>query len=234
MTSTEMIDFFGTGLERSQNGIVIGKQKGNFHLVSLNYRQGFKCRIMQGLICWRIKEGSPVQYFSNAVDIANTAVEDLRSLGSKNIADDFYIEIASIISSLVNKPFELPQYSPKGIVFDRLLSFELTHSLHGKNNEAEWNSITNSQKPNKRISLCLETYKIYHELIFNKDKNKTAVLVKQAEELFLKRKNDSFYSGGGGIEGGGPDNNVTIDYRLAAILKFISYDGGTMHKWIWG
>lgn len=233
MTPIEMIDSLGTRFENSQNGIIIGKQKGEFHLVSVNYWQSFKCRVMQGLISWRIKTGSPVQYFSDAINVANTAIEDLMSLGSENISDDFFIEIASSIAFLINKPFEFPQYSLEGEEFYRLLNFELAKSLMGKHNKDEWDNILNNLKPNKRINLCIQTYKIYSQLLFNKDVNKTNDLVKHAEDLFLKRKNDSFYSGGEGIEGGGLYNDVTVDYRLAAILKFIAYDGESIHKWIW-
>ncbi|WP_027622835.1 hypothetical protein [Acetivibrio clariflavus] len=233
MTPLEMLEFYETGYKGSQNGIVIGKQKHDLYLVAQNYHQSFKCKLMQGLISWRTGIDIPTKYLCDAVDVANVAVDDLKSLGSKNIAEDFFIEIAAIIAFIVNKPFEIHEFSKEGIVFDRLLSFELAQSLNGKSNELEWIEIINKQKKSRRTELCLLTYNNYRELMFNNDPNKIDELVKKGEELFKKRKTDSFYSGGEAIEGGGPDNDFTIDYELAAILKKIDYQGTSIHKYIW-
>lgn len=233
MTPLEMIEFFGKAFEGSQNGINIGKSKSNYQLVALNYRQSFKSKLMQGLISWRIESENPKQHIIGAVNVANEAVIELKSLGSKNLADDFAIDTASILSLLAGKDFKMPEFSTKGIVFDRLLDFELAKSLQGKNNQTEWLNVLKGQKPTKRINLCLETYSTYHELLFNKDITKTEELVRKAEELFLKRLNDAFFTGSESTESGGLNNNVTVDYRLGAILKFIGYKGQSMHLWRW-
>ena len=233
MTPLEMLDMFETCYKGSQNGIVIGKQKNDFYHIAFCYHESFKCKLMQGLISWRTGIDIPTKYLCDAVDVANVAVEDLKSLGSKNIAEDFFIEIAAIIAFIVNKPFEIPEFSKDGLVFGRLLSFELVQSLNGKMNESEWLEIISKQRKSKRTELCLLTYNNYRELLFNNDPNKVDELVKKGEELFKKRATDSFYSDGAGFEGGGPDNDFTIDYELAAILKKIDYQGTSIHKYIW-
>jgi len=62
---------------------------------------------------------------------------------------------------------------------------------------------------------------------------KVEPIVRQLEKLFLKRKKNPYYSGGELTEGGGPSNDVTVDYRLGAILKFKSFKGESIHLWRW-
>jgi len=66
---------------------------------------------------------------------------------------------------------------------------------------------------------------LYKELLFTEDAEKVEPIVRQLEKLFLKRKKNPYYSGGELTEGGGPSNDVTVDYRLGAILKFKSFKG---------
>ena len=233
MNPKEIIEFNEKQFQNAKNAISIGKSKNDYNIIAFNYSYGFKSLLMQGLVAWRINTDSPMESFVKAVDFATEAISDLTSLGSKSIVDDFPIDTASILSFLVGKEFKMPEYNSKGIEFDRLLDFELAKSLRGNDNKVEWQKILSKQKATKRTNLCIETYSTYWELIFNNDKTKVESIVRKSEELFLKRAKDGFYTGGESTEGGGLNNNITIDYHLGAILKFIRYNGDSIHLWKW-
>lgn len=80
--------------------------------------------------------------------------------------------------------------------------------------------------------LASRTYQTYFEILDKSFKNLPIEdSVKMAEELFARRANDGFYSGAEQTEGGGQDNRIVLDYRLAAILRKARYVGESTHCW---
>ena len=87
-------------------------------------------------------------------------------------------------------------------------------------------------KAEGRCALSIETYSTYYHLL-RSGGDGVEELVQRATQLFDMRKDDEFFMGGPETEGGDLDNLVTVDYRLAAILKKIRYAGENVHRWRW-
>ena len=80
--------------------------------------------------------------------------------------------------------------------------------------------------------LAVSAYAFYRQVsqASNQDFTKLEVM---ADELFRRRKKDSFFAGGVQTSGGGPDNDFTVDYRFAALSKRIGHAGNSIHAWRW-
>lgn len=237
MTPIEMIEFCDSQVNGGiQRGLEKGKANGGYYLIALNYDEGFKCRLMQTLISWRIGIGNPKEYLIKAIDIANEAISTLSKFETKNILKDFPVDTALIASYLAERPLYVDEnlnMNTSGLPFEVILDLEMAKTLRGANNEDAWSSIIDQYKQKKRSALCYNTYCLYKELLFTEDAEKVEPIVRQLEKLFLKRKKNPYYSGGELTEGGGPSNDVTVDYRLGAILKFKSFKGESIHLWRW-
>jgi len=86
----------------------------------------------------------------------------------------------------------------------------------------------------KRYLLAAQTYNLYFDVLnCSEETLKVQDVIVIAEKLYRKRASNGFFSGGNAIEGGGPDNDIVVDYRLAAILKKINYQGSSIHCWNW-
>jgi hypothetical protein len=99
--------------------------------------------------------------------------------------------------------------------------------------QGTWDAAMAVLRRSKRAALACDTYALYQRLL-QANANEVDSLVRQAEVLFRKRARNGFYGGGPQTQGGGPDNDFTVDYRLAAILKKLGYTGETIHLWRWG
>jgi len=86
---------------------------------------GFKCRLMQTLISWRIGIGNP-------------------KFETKNILKDFPVDTALIASYLAERPLYVDEnlnMNTSGLPFEVILDLEMAKTLRGANNEDAWSSI---------------------------------------------------------------------------------------------
>jgi hypothetical protein len=109
----------------------------------------------------------------------------------------------------------------------------LGRGLQNKLDEVAWTAGLDQLRQVKGSSLAVESYMTYHRLLRSSEKCGVQADIGKAISLFEKRKNNSFYGGGEQTEGGGNDNGITVDYRLAAIMKKIGYKGNSVHLWQW-
>ena len=58
-------------------------------------------------------------------------------------------------------------------------------------------------------------------------------LLNAGDELFRRRRGDGFFRGGDQTEGGGNDNEFTVDYRLAALAKHVGDTRTGPNRWLW-
>ena len=86
----------------------------------------------------------------------------------------------------------------------------------------------------KRTLLAGETYRNYFALLNSgSDHAKGNALIMIGEGLFERRKKDSYFSGSDQTEGGGQENQLVVDYRLAAAIKQAGVHSNSPHAWIW-
>ncbi|WP_395745498.1 hypothetical protein [Prosthecobacter sp.] len=225
-----MIDFFAQQCALFSKGVDGAVKSKNYYLATLNIGQAFNASVMQGLIGWRCGLMSPVESFKKAVRQLSEGVRTIESFSENNCSKDLPIEKAVVISFLVDLP--LPTLRINDLRSDRLLDAVLGNGLCRDWDESAWNTGLAQLKQNKRATLAVKTYTAYNHLRKNEGEDLNE-LIEHAESFFQNRAKDAFFSGGDETDGGGPDNDITIDYRLAAIMKKIGYNGGSAHRWQW-
>lgn len=231
LTPSEMVSFFGEQTKRTRLGMTAAQSSGNYQLALMNLRQAFKCRLMKGLIEWRM-EIDPSDSLSEA---ANGFADDWATVLAVGNGDgestDVPVERVAFVAYLIGKPPSI-DVSSEGFESDRLLDVALGNWLFDSWNGESW-ELGMKQLRQVGSHLAVQTYELYKAVAHAAEADLPA-LSQEGEKLFAKRKSDSFFSGGDQTEGGGEDNNVTVDYRLAALMKRAGFVGTSeVHAWKW-
>lgn len=230
MNVNEISQLFNNQAIRSEKGILAAKSAGNIQLLCLNARQLFKSLLMQGLIKWRT-DSDPRGVFERALDslIINRGL--IKEIDSKpEFEQELPLEKGGMIAGLVGRNFSMDFNGPVEN-FERNLDFRISKMVLSADPAEMAVSLDFSALVKKAGVVAARTYFLYMEIL--KGQKNASELVAEADELFMKRSNDKFYCGGDQTEGGGKDNLIVVDYRLAAILKRVGYSGTSMHQWRW-
>ncbi len=229
MTPEEMVLFYGEQADLTKEGLAVAESTSNYYLGTLNLSENFKCRMMQGLITWRIGN-DPSEFFGQAVQSYHDDWALLTTIGGETATfSDTPVEKVPFLSYLIGQ-----QDSPLGVdglEGDRLLDAVLGKWLFGSWEESLW-AMGMEQLRTSGSKLALDTYGLY-ESVVRASSSDMAALMEKGAKLFSNRKSDKFYSGGDETESGGEDNNVTVDYRLASLAKRHGYRGAGTHVWKW-
>ncbi|RZT75653.1 hypothetical protein EV678_2839 [Azospira oryzae] len=231
MTPQESLVFFATQVQRSSNGLAVAHASRNWQLAALNYRQIFKCHLMRGLISWRIHQ-NPKEHLCNAISVAAEGIRTLRSLSqSLNAEESLPVAKAALLACLTGENFDTTDIVAETWACDSQLDLLLATS---NPNDSKANVLIASLREAKRTSLAAETYQNYFDILASAgDSEKIEDLTNEGEVLFAKRARDSFFAGGDQTEGGGPDNNLVVDFRLAVALKRAGGHSSSLHAWAW-
>ncbi|MCB5184693.1 hypothetical protein LG201_05705 [Methylobacillus gramineus] len=231
MTPQESLSFFAGQLERSSNGLAVAQASRNWRLAAVNYGQLFKCHLMQGLISWRLQQ-DPTESLCEALAVVAEGISTLRTLSHLPDAEkNLPIGKAALLASLTGKRFEVANAACATLPFDSQLDFLLATSRPIDTKPA---LLIAELRKSKRTSLAAETYQNYFDILASEgDSERIEDLTKQGELLFVKRARDSFFSGGDQTEGGGPDNSLVVDFRLAVALKRARKRSNSLHAWAW-
>lgn len=232
-TVEEIIGLAVKSVERSQMGLEIARVKADQELFALNLRRGFEAYLRQGLVGWRCGILSPVGPFREGLNYVHQGQSTWQTMkgGTTPQPLQLPLEKALFVAFLVNESpiaFDLNDF-----LADRLLDAVVGIGLIGNWNELFWNSGLEQLRQLKGSSLAVESYMTYHRLLHSSQDSEANAIVEKATSLFEKRKSNGFFSGGEQTEGGGNDNKFTVDYRLAAIMKRIGFNGVSIHSWRW-
>jgi len=214
-------------------GMAVAKESGNYQLAALNCRQALKTRIMQGLISWR-SGNNPTPPFEQAVSRFAEDWQTLTAIGGESAAlSDAGYEQVYFIAYLLDQPlpFSAQSDAAERMQCDRMLDAVLGQWLFEDWNASLWEAGM-VQMHKESSELAVSAYAFYRQVsqASNQDFTKLEVM---ADELFRRRKKDSFFAGGVQTSGGGPDNDFTVDYRFAALSKRIGHAGNSIHAWRW-
>ena len=230
----QIIELERQHIERSKKGFESARELRNPDLVALNVGQGLKTYLMQGLIGWRCGIMSPVSPFREALAFVRQGYSAWQTMNGRSTARTLHLplEKAFFVAFLVNE--SAITFDLHDLVADRLLDANLGLGLQGEWNEEMWASGLEQLRQVKGSTLAVETYTTYHRLLRSSQDSEAKAAVEKATSQFEKRKSNGFYSGGEQTDSGGNDNAITVDYRLAAIMKKIGYKGDSVHSWQWG
>lgn len=231
MQPAEAINFFSEQSVRAEKGLVAAESTRNYQLFALSARQLFKTRLMRGLITWRQGEDAS-QLMTVAVDTLDRNAAVLADLNAgAAVGADLPLERAAIVAFLIDKPIRFPLSVLDGVA-DKRLDCALVSALDS--NQVQIDLDLEISRLTKVSALAAQSYRLYFDIL-NRFSSGISVddLIVEAEENFQSRATDGFYSGGEQTEGGGPDNKLVVDYRLAAVLKKANYSGRGIHLWRW-
>jgi hypothetical protein len=220
--------------ERSHHGLDIARAQSDPDLAAANLGQGLKACLMQGLIGWRCGIMLPVAPFREGLSFVRPGQLRWDSMNGSISSRTLHLPLEKtlFLALLVNeRPASLDL---KGLVADRLLDAILGRGLQEEWNEEIWMAGVAELRTLKGSSLAVESYITYHRLLRSSEHCDVKATVDRSIALFEKRKNNGFYGGGEQTDGGGDYNAITVDYRLAAIMKKIGYASGSVHCWRWG
>jgi hypothetical protein len=231
MTPEQMIALFCKQGALFGQGLQVARNSSNYELALSNVRESFKAYLMAALIQWRTGSECPAKSIADAVHAVVEGLSLLSSLGTPPLRiSDIPVERTSICAFLINSPS--PECSLGFLKSDRRLDALIANALLDKWDQSAWDSTLTQLRAVKGRGLAAETYTGYYNLLFSTNAN-IEDSVRSCEVLFERRAKDRFFSGGDQTYGGGPDNALTVDFRLAAILKKIDYRGDSLHRWRW-
>jgi len=202
--------------------------------------------VLAGLIEWRHRFGAPKNRFTKAVSIATQAREILSETSWNERWRLFHFPIAALVMYLVNGNIgdsllsELPPLAQKGSLADMpaLLDTALVASVRQGAVADEFESLLACFGSNKRMKLLHQTYANYVAMLRKCDRMAPFDdEVQLGEKLFAQRKTNTHYYSAR-MDGGGVDNNDTVDFRLAVILKYCTgrnpgvESPETIHAWV--
>lgn len=231
MTPQETITFFDQQFDRSARGLAVALASNNWHLARVSYGQQFKCRLMAGLISWRLKE-DPTEFLRNAIAVVLEGDAALSSLSApSDVSAALPFGQAALIAELVGADFKPRVTSLEALTMDSQLDVLLTSVRPPELTEPH--QVEQLWKA-KRTALVAESYQTYFKILSSEGDWETLEgLTREGERLFEKRARNAFYEGSEQTEGGGADNRLVVDYRLAVALKRVGLKSVSLHSWGW-
>lgn len=230
-TIQQILDLEQQHIDRSRKGVEIASSNGNADLLALNVGQAFKGHLMQGLIRWRHGVSEPASTFREGLAFLRREYSTWQSMSGGNSSGSIHlpIEKANFLAALVNDPL-LP-CGGEQVAVDRSLDVLLARDLQDLSTDGHWDNQLKRLGQIKGAALASESYAAYHALLRASASTDVEKFVAKAVSQFDRRKGDRYYRGGEATDGGGDNNSLTVDYRLAAIMKRIGYRELTIHSW---
>ncbi|KPF82666.1 hypothetical protein IP83_11315 [Novosphingobium sp. AAP93] len=194
------------------------------------------------LLYWR-QGKSPIEDMKAAL---TTSQKMLAAIVDWRLNDDAIMGYGDVwnlvryISYLLDLPVKLPEdglsriREDKSQYADVALDYHVLDALEGREWRDGVTELLERLATKKRQMLAAETFRTYFDLLDALgETGQVETLAGVADINYKRRANDPFYGGGPAYMGGGPDNIYVIDYRLAAILKYLEWEGNMIHKWNW-
>jgi len=223
------------------------RRRGEYEFCYTNLDIAFRDTLLAGLIEWRHRIGRPRERFFDALRIAAVAREMLPETSGTDGVKLFHFSIAAIVAYLIDECLTdsmLAGLPPSGGGFRNSdavsrLDAAVVVSIRSGRIAVEFEALLMQIENNKRMGLLHETYTNYLHVLQRCEGGRTVDgEIMTAERLFEERKRNAYYHSSR-IDGGGPDNAETVDFRLGAILKYCTqhHPGmvlpDTPHRWIW-
>ena len=246
MSPSDIADDSRKSAEEALQYVSEFSRQGEYGACAGNLSMGFWMFAFAGLVEWRHELGDPRPSLQRASDVAVRASRILSEMGGRDRWQDLDFGAAAILQFLlfdyveVNIGRELPDIDARWPLSEtkRLLDTALVRSLESNDRSGVFDALLAKIESSKRMKLVHATYSNYAELMRRRaDGESIADAVHAAEKLFRKRgRNAAFDSA---IDGGGPDNDLVVDFRLGAILKWCRRRNPSLavsesiHDWRW-
>ena len=234
MTPTEMIEFYREQVKLFTRPLLDPAATSDYSHNALRFEAASWSQMMVALMRWRLNEGNPAPELGRTLTLAQEAAERLENLGpgqphwkSYNFALGIFAGIilnSKAPSSLTQHLPDLTEFcNPTADTICPLLDAALCQSISSQEPVGAHQQLLDFTSDRERLRLLHDTYSLYFQLISEgRAGTSCQETVSQLDTLFSKRRSDEFFAGGIDTDGGGPDNDLVVDYRLAAIIRFAS------------
>lgn len=206
---------------------------GDFALAAANFGDLADLHADLGLLHWRHGEDPRPQF-----DRGLAAYDKMRVLAhehalARNISEiPVVYAMLSLLGQTTPIEFEDEAYHAE----NRWPCYQccLVHALHDQPLNARHQTLL-TRYLNENDALADRIMLTYLQLLgLRASEDRADALVNRAEENWLKRKQDRFFSGvAPAYEGYGTMNDIYVDIYLAAVLKKIGWTGESIHRWRW-
>ncbi len=233
MKTKEEIKALYVGWLASSREIILRPEvHDNVFLFSQNATDILQYNMMLGMMAWRDGD-NPTALFTEALDDLVMYRDDLHSRGMTS--SKLPLSTATILATLLDRQSEFELGACElDVCGDLFLDCHLAKRLQGHPVDDAIRAGFEQLRKAKRHALVIRTYEAYSHLMdLNPPSGETGQAVQIAEANYAARRKDVYYSGGRDINGGGPDNDFAVDYRLAAIMRYRGIESESMHRWRW-
>lgn len=227
----ELIEIDTEGCSRKAEAITINLQDGNTEIAHFNQGNISILAVDLGLLHWR-HGVNPRPAFHKAEEAFEKAASMTRDYGLRSGLDWRQTVVAAALY-LIDHPAEVHFWDEK---FKKArwpcYDTALIYALHDK----PLSDLHRSQLEAflaRRDDLIDVTYRTYFDLLRDPADGAREVLVRKAEENWLKRKTNRFFEDSDSRDGHGDYNELYVDIYLAAVLKKIGWRGDSIHGWRW-
>ena len=233
MTKAQWIAFLEESAADDLKWAAIHHDNSNWEGALGNWGQAAEHRFERALLGWRTGLLHPEPDLRATLEVSERAVSFLEATDVGPLRARFDPVPGAYSAIMLDRPespvvVEARRYAtwppPRGLTPDRPLDAWLLGDLAG---EGPGQGVDAAGSVTRgRTSLLGETFTTYFDLIAieRSDDLPASELTRRALALFARRRRDEYYSGGVAYEGGGPDNDAVIDYRLATIWHVRGWD----------
>lgn len=230
MTASQSIDFYSDRAKKAWDATRIAVDTGNFYLLTLNLNSALESHLMVALLQWRQGEVSPESSIKKAFDTVINGLPLIEDIdGDYQIWKNFNYFPAGYCGILLGETLELPLkeaiigcQGDSGDHLTQCLDACILNTIQFNKLPETWDTLLAKFSENRRYNLLINTYKTYADIILigRREKSELASLVEKSARLYLDRRKDEYFSGGLCSFGGGPDNQLVVDYRCAALIEY--------------
>jgi hypothetical protein len=209
---------------------------GTANNILMNYRGLGEAHINIGLVQWRRGE-DPRSEFTAGLDAIEKGIAEAvaRHAGPEDI-DQLNLHIAQPIAYLMDRTLTVLNGSAEQLEdFPTIAAgFLLADALFDRPYKDRLPSVIKALASKKRQMLALLTFQTYFGLLDAAgDPARIAELAAEGDANYLRRKKNVFYSQGAVLSAGGDDNDILLDWQLAAVLKKVGFQGESPNRWRW-
>lgn len=247
MTVEQMVDLFRVQAGMSLTAVEKARKSRSYDLAAFNLSSAFDACLMTGLIQWRLGE-DPRPALKGALDVVPLGLEVLEGLNpdgqhwkSCDFSRNGFLEL---LLDEKSSPWPHPataQWALFGADYaSQFLDRGLLEAAQSDDEPPEWQPLLSTLRAQPRLSLLSDTYSAYLETVRAADRNLALRSAEAASRLFSRREADDYFAGGRGTDGGGPDNEHVVDFRLAALVRARLPEAASaltpdtrLHLWRW-